>query len=423
MTRRANVNLIYASVFLTDMASITLVFTVHRDLAERGADLLTLGLIGGAMATAFAASSLVFGPLSDRIGRWPLTLGGIGLMGLAASGCLIFSPPNWFYFGAYWLAGVSTGMYYPAILAFLSQNGEQRSRLRGIIRPLVIFCFAWNGGLISGTAVAGQLFAWGSTWPTGVAMAAVGLNLLVLLSALAWPGRQTAATAAILSDPDMLQHKELSVFFSRLAWIANLGGTFSMGMVFHLLPRLMVDLGISADDHGWLIMFCRGCVLATYVLLYRLAFWHYRFYFPMVTQLLAIAGLLTAVLAQSKWQIGLGLAALGVLAGYNYFASLYYSTAGGGPKRQGLVTGIHEATLGFGFGMGSIAGGLFARLAEAFNNVLPPILIQRSPYVLAIAVIVVLLVLQGWMYGRRREEIRGKRTSLSSPTPLCPLGR
>ena len=422
MTRRANVNLIYASVFLTDMVSIILIFTVDRDLAERGAGLLTLGLIGGAMAIAFSVSSLIFGSLSDRIGRWPLVLSGIGLMGLAAFGCLVFSPPSLLYFGAYWLAGVAGGMVYPAILAFLSRNGEQRSMLRGISRPLVIFCFAWNGGVISGTAVASQLFAFGRAWPIGVALAASGLNLLILLWALACPGRRIAPEV-VKSDPDMLRHRELSVIFSKLAWIANLGGAFSMSMIFHLLPRLMVDLDIPADDHGWLIMLCRCCVLATYVLLYRSAFWHYRFYVPIATQLLGIAGLLIVVVARTPRQIGLALAGLGVLVGYNYFASLYYSTAGGGAKHQGLVSGIHEATLGFGFAMGSIGGGLLARLAEAFDNVLPPMLIQRSPYVLAMATIAVLLVLQSWIYARRRDEVHSKRNSLSSKPPLCPLGK
>ena len=421
MTRRANVKLIYASVFLTDMVSMILIFTVDRDLAERGADLTTLGLIGGTMALAFAVSCLIFGSLSDRVGRWPVVISGMGLMMLATWGCLVFSPPSWVCYGAYWLEGLACGMFFPPVLAFLSRNGEQRSRLRGISRPLIIFCFAWNGGIISGTAIAGQLFAWGRSWPLGVALAVSGLNLLVLLSALAWPGRQPAPTT-VRGESDMLRHQELSVFFSRLAWTANLGGAFSMSMVFHLLPRLMVDLDIAADAHGWLIMFCRACVLATYVLLYRLAFWHYRFYFPMVTQLLAIAGLLIVILAQTMWQIGLGLFALGVLVGYNYFASLYYSTAGGGPKRQGMVSGIHEASLGVGFAMGSIIGGLFARLTEAFDDVLPAVLIQRSPYVLAISVIVVLLVLQGRMYRRRREEMRGKRTALSSEPPSDPLG-
>jgi len=414
MTGRANVNLVYASVFLMDMAVITLVFTVDRDLAERGADLLTLGLIGGGMAVAFAASSMVFGSLSDRIGRWPLALGGVGMMMLAASGCLALAPPNWLYFGAYWLSGVAPGMYYPAIIAFLSRNGQRRYQLRGISRPLVIFCFAWNGGLITGTGVAGYLFAFGKGWPIGVALAGSGLNLLILLGALACPRLPAPAAAAMDTDPDMLGHRELSAFFSRMAWTANLSGTFSMSMVFHLLPRLMVDLGVPPDDHGGLIMLCRGCVLATYVLLYCSAFWHYRFHVPTATQLLAIAGLVIVVVAQTTWQIGLGLAGLGVLVGYNYFASLYYSTAGGGAMRQGLVSGIHEASLAFGFAMGSIAGGVCAWLAEAFHGVLPSVLIQRSPYVLAIAVMAALLTLQAWMYGRRREEIRGKRRSLLS---------
>jgi len=78
-------------------------------------------------------------------------------------------------------------------------------------------------------------------------------------------------------------------------------------------------------------------------------------------------------------------------------------------QRQGLVSGIHEATLALGFAMGSLAGGLFAWLAESLADLLPTMLIQRSPYLLAVAFSSVLLVLQTWMYRARREEIHGKR--------------
>ena len=333
-------------------------------------------------------------------------------MMLATSGCLLLAPPSRLYFVAYWLTGVATGMYYPPIIAMLSTDGSKRGQLRGISRPLIIFCFAWNGGLITGTGVAGYLFALGKGWPIGVALAGSGVNLLILLGILLRPKRPMVAAPVVEVDPDAVRHQELSAFFSRMAWTANLSGTFSMSMIFHLLPRLMVDLGIPAGEHGGLIMSCRICVLVTYTLLYCSTFWHYRFYVPTATQLLAIAGLLIVVVAQTTWQLGIGLVGMGVLVGYNYFASLYYSTAGGTTKQQGLVSGIHEASLAFGFALGSVAGGVFAWQAERLSHALPSTLIQRSPYVLAAAVMAVLLVLQLWMYSRRRSEMRAKRLSL-----------
>jgi predicted MFS family arabinose efflux permease len=78
---------------------------------------------------------------------------------------------------------------------------------------------------------------------------------------------------------------------------------------------------------------------------------------------------------------------LGLLGGYNYFASLYYSTTGSKSHRKGLASGIHEATLSIGFAAGSMAGGVAGHLAGV-----------RAPYVLGMAVIAFLVVIQIILY-------------------------
>ena len=79
----------------------------------------------------------------------------------------------------------------------------------------------------------------------------------------------------------------------------------------------------------------------------------------------------------------MGLVSLAQLMGYNYFASLYYSTTGVTEERRGAASGMHEFTLSVGFAAGAAGGGMFGQ----FFGI-------RAPYQLAAAFIFALLILQ-----------------------------
>jgi MFS family permease len=184
--------------------------------------------------------------------------------------------------------------------------------------------------------------------------------------------------------------------FKRLSWIANLGGMFGGSMVIHLLPDLAVTIGVAAADHGVLLASWRAVIVATYLVMHFATFWRFRFTMSLVSQGLAIIGLVVISQAHSAITLFVGLALLGQLVGYNYFSGLFYSTAGSSQEGRTLAAGIHEATLATGMAIGTIAGGLLGSLVN-----------HRVPYLLAAVVMLVVIVVQSlawwqWVWPLRK---------------------
>ena len=285
-----------------------------------------------------------------------------------------------FYIPMYILVAAATGMVYPSCVALLSRGRDAVSQ-SGIGRMIVFFCLAWNGGLISGQLTGGWLFHFDPVGPIRAALVLTLVNpLLFWLAVVHQP--------ALPSVPDQntkphRKHRENSAVFSRLAWQANLGGAFAMSMVFHIFPLLMIELEIPASEHGGLLAMNRAIVIVTYLIMYWVPVWHHRFCPAALSQVLAAGCLLVLAAADSRLGVVVGLIGLAQLLGYNYFASLYYSTTGVIEERRGAASGMHEFTLALGFAAGAIVGGFVGRLSGS-----------RAPYQLAAAVILVLLLVQ-----------------------------
>jgi len=387
---------LYVISCLTDCCAMLLVFSVSRDLAQRGAGLLRMGMVGGGLALMQAAGSMAAGPLSDRFGRRRLILGGILLALAGVGGSLLARADTWLYFGCYWAVGLALGSTYAPLIAWLNQGRRDSSalaRARGISRTAVRFCLAWNTGLIFGQLAGGWLFPYGRHWPMALAGVAALINLCLLLRTGRQPTRPAAP--APQDDPEPSAGRQASVAFRRMAWVANLGGTFSVGIIFHLFPKLAENLGIPSEHHGMMLALRRAAVIGTFLLMHAFGFWRYRFYPSLILQVAAVGGLLVLTWAHHVGILTAGLTGLAVLAGYNYFASLFYSSDAGTDHRRGLASGIHEATLLLGLSAGAVAGGL----AGEFWGV-------RAPYVLAACVICVLIVPQIVLYVRRVRPLR-----------------
>jgi cyanate permease len=130
-----------------------------------------------------------------------------------------------------------------------------------------------------------------------------------------------------------------SAIFAKISWTANLSGAFAVGLVLHLFPDLAVKLGVPSDSHGTMLAIMRIVVIATYLTMHSLTFWHHRFAVNMVSQFAGLCGLLFLAFAVSQIWLIVGLCLLGFLIGFNYFASLYYSTSSSHEKKKGLAGG------------------------------------------------------------------------------------
>ncbi len=381
--------MLYLISWVTDFASSLLMFGVSRSLAESGAEPLTLGMLGTAYSVSSIVSNVFAGRLSDRIGRKRTAISGMALLIVGVFGVTRLPAGHWTFFAAYGCGGLGVGAVYPAVIAWIGQGRSGKQASRAFLR----FCLAFNLGVISGNLSGGWLFLhWGPHTPLYASMllATVALVLISLAQENNAPRDATTDEAT-----ETLDDVVLSGAFARVGWIANLGGTFSVGVLMYLFPKLAVSLGVPSDQHGAMIAFSRSVVITTFFAMHYRHFWRHRFSTAAGAQLMGIVGLLCLSVADSQAGLTLGLLSLSVLFGYNYFASLFYSTTGSAENRKGTASGIHEATMALGLAAGSLCGGMAGNVAGV-----------RAPFVLAAVVIAVLFVLQLFAYRKLISPLR-----------------
>jgi len=346
---------LYLVTFLSDFTLMLLIFAVSRDLAEKGAGLWTMGWVGGGASVFYIISSIFGGRLSDHWARRTIVLVGSATQIASAIGLICFRNHFPAYVAAYWVSGLAGGLIYPAIIAWLSTaDGSGPRPTRDATRILIFFCLSWNSGMLAGQIAGGVSFRIAPEVPFFVAAVATIITLFLVLTT---PSSTPAPAPAAGFQGEEEDKQLLSAAYARVAWAANVAGAYCMGLVLHIFPDLAVSLGVHADRHGVILGMMRVVVVSVYLLMHRLAFWHHRFSVNLIMQLAAIVGLCTLSLATSGWGLLAGLCGLGLLMGYTYFSSLYYSTSGAHDRKKGRASGIHEATFGLGLAAGAITGG------------------------------------------------------------------
>jgi len=209
---------------LTDFASFAVVFAVSRGLAEGRAAPWYLGLAGAGLSFSAAVGSILGGWLASRFDGRIVFVSGAGGVVLSIAACWFSDFRNAWLLPGYWLLGIGLGLFYPPLIGWLNQGENSHANRRAVSRTLILFCVAWNVGMMCGQLTAGALFAFGQRWVYGAALFGALPNL-ILAFVVAFQVRPFAPIS-----PHRTHHEnkalELAVAFKRLSWIANLGGMF-----------------------------------------------------------------------------------------------------------------------------------------------------------------------------------------------------
>ncbi len=216
--------------------------------ADLGADKLAMQQSISVYLLAYAATSILHGPLSDAIGRRPVILGGLSVFALASAGCAMStSLPMLLAFRA--LQGLSAGVGLIVGRAVIRDlfAGDDAQRLMAQVS--MIFGVA--------PAVAPLVGAWllrHAAWPAIFWFLAAFAVLMIAL-VLAWLPETHAATArSPLRFRPMLQGYASMLAtppFLRLA----LAGSCNFAALFLYIasaPALVIDhLALGQDGFGW----------------------------------------------------------------------------------------------------------------------------------------------------------------------------
>lgn len=161
-------------------------------LVARGADLAEVGAVAALYPAAWGVTQLGAGPLSDRIGRRTLIVGGmlfqsVAIAGLAAGGAAIPLALVW---------GIGTGMVYPSLVAAAADaapNGD-------VTRAIAVYRF-WRDAGVAGGAVGAVVLVGRFGLVTTLLVVAgltAGAGLLALLLPARGPGGPLTSGSGIV---------------------------------------------------------------------------------------------------------------------------------------------------------------------------------------------------------------------------------
>jgi MFS family permease len=135
--------------FMTNMKDGLVWLALPLMLSARGFTPSEIGSVAGLYPFIWASGQLIFGPLSDRIGRMGLILFGIFIQGI---GLVLIGISTQFSMAilAAFLLGLGTSMAYPTLIARVADKApvEQRASALGIYR------FFRDSGYVLGAALA-----------------------------------------------------------------------------------------------------------------------------------------------------------------------------------------------------------------------------------------------------------------------------
>jgi Na+/melibiose symporter-like transporter len=157
--------------------------------ARGGLSVARVGVLAALYPAVWGLGQLATGPLSDRLGRKPLIVGGMLLQAVALAGVAVAgSFPPWAASAI--LLGVGTAMVYPTLLAAVSDvaHPSWRASAVGVYRLWRDAGFA-VGALLAGLVadLAGLVAA---VWVTAALTAASGLVVAVRMYETHRPARQ-----------------------------------------------------------------------------------------------------------------------------------------------------------------------------------------------------------------------------------------
>ncbi|MFO7546444.1 MAG: MFS transporter [Trueperaceae bacterium] len=123
-------------------------------MTARGFDLVEVGLVAGLYPFVWASGQVVFGPLSDRVGRKRLVLGGVALQGVGLV-LVGLTLPLAALLAAAVILGLGTSMAYPTLIAMVADRAPAPERATA----LGIYRFFRDSGYALGAIVAATFAA------------------------------------------------------------------------------------------------------------------------------------------------------------------------------------------------------------------------------------------------------------------------
>ncbi len=331
------------------IAMVNLALVYHlRSVFSLGADQI------GVAASITTSTYLVFCLLGGRftVHFRPRHLVETSLFGMGLSVLLFVSTRN---LGVAYLALVFYGAFmsllWPQIEGWFSR-GKEGAQLNHVTNA---FNFSWSFGVGVSSYIAGILVEVSTSTPfyVGFALFFVVFLLLVVTSALV-PGIR--AVQSEHADNKEKGRVDTSTPLRFYAWVGIIMLYSGMSVILTIFPLYAKDvLGISESETGLLLLIRGVSTCVSFLLLGKLAFWHFKKRYIFLVQLFFGILSLLAMDFSSPVSFAFFFFFFGILFAFAYDQSIFHG-ASGSVNRSGRMI-IHEVLLTVGAILGAVVGG------------------------------------------------------------------
>jgi len=346
----------YVSAFLTQM-SLSVAFITTPILAYlMDASPFLIGLIGASTGATYAAMTRVFGSISDRFSRKKLLFTSEVVQALSMVVCYLSQDPYQlivsrlvFAFGA--------ALFWPLVIAYIGDLAEADH----LGQALAGYNVSWSSATVIGPQLGGLLIVWLPIRTPFLVACAV----LFFTSTLLFLGTRAHIDKSrhVIHPAESAEpvRADSTVFPLIHAFLV----AFTAATLSAIFPAYATQLRVSADQIGLMFLLSGLTQTLTVLLASRL-----QSTLGEGTMLLLSSFLLLCSLAM----IGLILTVQLFLVSFTIFGlgqGLAYSTAifsvlKGSGTRRGKAAGVFESTLGVGFFMGPLVGGILYQLGGSY---------------------------------------------------------
>ncbi|MDQ1281479.1 MAG: hypothetical protein QG670_2744 [Thermoproteota archaeon] len=348
---------IYTTCFLGDGTIGILSIAVPIYANRLGASPLILGLIGAIVGLTYTISAMTVSRVSRKIGRRSTLLIVILLQSIISFAYSLSS--NYFFIimiSAF--QGIAFGAFWPNMESLLADKIQSNH----IDKAITGFNVSWSIGTIIGPFLGGALIEYFSAKAAFYVAAVLPLItwlLVVIVHPKKTVKRNEEEVSKTLSNGLELLNK-LAITYMAVFLFA-----FSFRTIISLFPAFAGSLNISPLETGSIILFlglARTILFTQNPMLDR--------HFERRTIMIIGSGMITLsaiIIATGStiWYFMLGMIALGLGYGMNYFSAIS-TILSGDEANRGIRTGLFEGMIGLGGVVGPMLGGILSEIDMRF---------------------------------------------------------
>ncbi len=348
--------MLYVSAFLTQI-SLSVAFITTPILAYRmEASPFLIGLIGASGGAIYAVMTRVFGSISDRFSRKKLLLTSEVVQALSMVICYLSQDPYQLIFSRLVFA-LGAALFWPLVIAYIGDLAEADQ----LGQALMGYNVSWISATVIGPQLGGLLIVW---FPIRTSFL-VALAVLFFTSTLIFSGTK----ARIDKSPHVVNpaeseepvREDSNVFPLIHAFLV----AFTAATLSAIFPAYATQLDVPADQIGLMFLLSGLTQTLTVLLASRRQSKLGEGTMLLLSSLLLICSLTMIGLIQTVPLFFVGFIIFGLGQGMAYSTAIFSVLKGSG-SRRGKAAGMFESTLGVGFFMGPLVGGILYQLGGSY---------------------------------------------------------